>query len=755
MRIPLYILITLVLLSCKESFEEPVIALDGYQIEEGFTLEVLASEPLLKAPLAMDFDNQGRMWVAEMPGYMHNMEGKGENDPTGSIKILEDRDGDGRMDHAKIFLNSLVLPRALALVYDGLLYAEPPNLWFVGIKDDTSGKRVLVDSLYAADGNPEHQPNGLLMNIDNWIYNAKSNYRYQRKKGTWIKEPTTFRGQWGISHDNFGRLYFNDNSRQLLGDHVLPNRLVRNRYFTPEKGVAQLLTEDQRVYPLQPVLVNRGYAPGVLDADSLLVNVTAACSPLVYRGGMFPEEYDENVFVCVPEANVIKRNILSFEGNRTVANQAWEEKEFLASLDEGFRPVSLYNGPDGSIYVVDMHLGVLGHHAYLSPYLKKIAKERQMDTIIDMGRILKIGVEGKVPATIPNLNKLSSTELVELLYSENGWLRDRAQQLLILKGEDGYVSRLHEISLDTEHPISQIHALYTLKGTENTSFEHLAKVASGSSDKVVSHTLVLLEEFVSEKNEQHALELFQDLLSKKESLIDLYLASTLGKWTTVSEKKFLPLVLALSKRYTDDLILKEALVSGLAKNMEAAVTALENDLETKKDTLVTLLNQTLALQKADTPNPIYSDKLLAEDNRTRGAKIFRQICAACHSINGKGSEGLAPPLLKSEYMNAPLERLGLIVLHGLSGPVHVNGKKYEFNQAMPGLIANESLTDEDIADVIAYATSAFSDVPRSLKPETIKNLREVRSESGMEFTEKELNEFVEKNKGKSALQPLF
>src|SRR5690606_7913178 len=104
----------LFLASCRPSFEEPVISLDGYVLEEGFTLDVVASEPLLMAPVAIDFDAKGRIWVAEMPGFMENLEGDGEELPTGYIKILEDRDGDGIMDHAKPFLDSLVLPRALA-----------------------------------------------------------------------------------------------------------------------------------------------------------------------------------------------------------------------------------------------------------------------------------------------------------------------------------------------------------------------------------------------------------------------------------------------------------------------------------------------------------------------------------------------------------------------------------------------------------------------------------------------------------------
>ena len=142
---PLLVLLVLLLFfanACKqENYNEPIVSLENYHIKEGFKLEVVASEPFIEAPVTMDFDNQGRMWVVEMRGYMQNLEGTGDNMPNGRITILQDLDNDGITDHSKVFLDSLVLPRAIAHVYGGLLYAEPPNLWFVDIEDDKPTKR--------------------------------------------------------------------------------------------------------------------------------------------------------------------------------------------------------------------------------------------------------------------------------------------------------------------------------------------------------------------------------------------------------------------------------------------------------------------------------------------------------------------------------------------------------------------------------------------------------------------------------------
>lgn len=707
-------------------------------------MEMVASEPLLTAPVAIDFDTKGRIWVAEMAGFMVNLEGDGEDLPSGSIKILEDLDNDGIMDHAKTFLDSLVMPRALALVYGGLLYAESPNLYFVEIKDDKPVNRVLVDSLYATVGNPEHQPNGLMMNLDNWIYNAKSNFRYQRKDGVWKKEPTTNRGQWGISHDNFGRLYYNNNSTQLLGDHILPNRLVRNKYFIPRKGVDETLTKDNRVYPLHAASVNRGYEEGVLNQDSLLVNVTAACGPLVYRGGMFPADYDQNVFVCVPEANLIKRNILSFYGDRVEAKQAWQGKEFLASTDEGFRPVNLSNGPDGNMYVVDMHRGVIQHYAFLSPYLKKISAEKKLDTILDYGRILRVRSKDKLAREIPDLETLPAPRLLDFLKDSNGWIRDRAQQYLIHKNDKGVLSGLKEMALDNKSPLAQLHALYVLKGLNVLSFDFLQQLAISGGPEATAHALVLMEDYASEKNVPKAKDLFAELLNRNEPMLDLYLSTTLGIWAKYDQEVFFSFIYDLSAKYKDNVIVQEAILSGSEGVMSALKLKLEEKDNLKNTDLDVLAAASLERQENNRPNYIYSTQIARADSRTNGAILFRQICASCHSSSGEGIRGLAPPLVGSEYISNHLEQLGLIILHGLKGPLLINGEVYDNNHQMPGLKYNKSLSDKDISDIISYVTNAFSVNPKGLKPEKIKELRDVSPKDGMEYTEKELFEQIGK-----------
>ncbi|MFC4098032.1 DUF7133 domain-containing protein [Euzebyella saccharophila] len=735
------IFLLVVAMSCNENFEEPTVSLDGYKVEEGFNLEVVASEPFLEAPVQIDFDSQGRIWAVEMNGFMRQLDGVGENAPTGTIKILEDRDEDGATDHVKVFLDSLVMPRAISLVYGGVLYSEPPNLWFVEVdEDDKPVNRVLVDSLYALEGNPEYQPNGLHLNVDNWLYNAGSHFRYQRKNGEWIKEPTTYRGQWGVTHDNTGRLYYNNNSTQLLGDYILPNRLVRNEFLIPNKGVNQRLTSDQRVYPLHAARVNRGYVDGVLNSDSLLLEVTAACAPFIYRGGTFPEGYDENAFVCIPEINAIKRNILDFKGDRVEAHQAWEGKEFLASTDEGFRPVYLTTGPDGSMYVVDMHRGVIQHQAFLSPYLKKKAMEAQLDTIINSGRILRVSNQSQKNKTVPNLDEMGPNELVQLLTSSNGYLRDQAQHRLVYKKLTAAIPSLLELARNKEHPVSQIHALNTLNGLEQgLDSNMLIEVAENSTPEVVAHAVVILEKFIRNSDAEKVKNLFLNLFNRNDKGIDLYLASTIGIWANANSDAFSPILQELKTKYPLNQVIQEALVSGMGnlddKNREELML-------TEKDSLLAQnLVRNFKRKTADKKNPIYVRNGSGQDSRTKGAKLYRQICAACHQADGTGAEGLAPPLVDSEHV-LPSEKLGLIILHGLKGPIEVNGTMYDMNHAMPGLNSNETLSDKDISALVSYVTNAFSKYPKGLSDKRVKELRDMAPKEGGGFTIQELDKTI-------------
>jgi mono/diheme cytochrome c family protein len=723
--------------ACKNSPVNAKLSFDNYKIADGFEIELAASDPFIQAPVGLDFDNQGRMWVVEMRGFMPNLSGTGDDAPTGRISILEDTDDDGYGDCYKVFLDSLVLPRSLSHVYNGLLYTAPPYLWFVEIKDDKPGKITLVDSTYGEGGSPEAQANGLMMNIDNWIYSANSQYRYQLKHGTWRREPTSFRGQFGISKDDFGRLYYNYNTIQLAGDFVLPNTLIGNKYYKPAEGINKVLTRNQRVYPLHATTVNRGYVEGVLDKDSILLNVTAACGPLIYRGGQFPDEYNLNAFACEPQANLVKRNILNFKDDSTIANQAWDDREFIASTDEGFRPVNLFNGPDGAMYVVDMHRGVMEYRAFTTPYYNAGIAAKKLDTLLSAGRILRIKPSGQKRVKIPDLSDMSSNELIELLKSKNGWLRDRAQQILISHQNKSITSKLAMMVQDDSNPVAAIHALHVLGELDALTFELLRKAALAGDPMLTAHALLLLQKFATNDNVRLMAELTNDLIRVNDPVINLYLANAIGKWNEIAPQTFLPILSTMSRLYPHKAIYQEAIISSLSGFEENFRDNLVKTNGEKNLGLIdTMLRLAIKNRQEGKMNSIYAEARMPVDSRTNGLTLFRNNCASCHGSDGEGIELVAPPLTNSEYVAGRADRLAMIILNGLEGPIHINGQLYKFNNTMPTFASN--LTNDQIADIVKFIHNAYVTTP--VKPITAGEIEKLRNKKKGTLTEKDLLE---------------
>jgi len=478
----------------------PKQALQQFEINDDLSIQLVAAEPLVEDPVFTSFDEDGRLWVVEMKGFMNDIAGSNELEPNGRISILEDRDGDGLMDISTIYLDSIIMPRALAVVKGGALVVENKSLWWTqdldgDLKTDT---KVLIDPDYAGSNLPEHSGNGLLKGLDNWYYNAKSRFRYKFKDNQWIRDSTEFRGQWGISQDNYGRLYYNYNWSPLHADLVPPNYFTRNDHHSTTSGLDQGLTVDRGIYPIRENLaINRGYIPGILDENNRLKEFTSACSPFYFREDGLPNQYKENVFVCEPSGNLIRRYAIVSNGIQLSAVSPDVGHSMIASHDERFRPVSLTSGPDGALYITDMYRGLVQHGAYISPYLKDITIKRKLVHPTHYGRIWRVSHKNWQPKPNPKLSKNSGSELVETLAHPNGWYRDMAQRLLIDRKDSSTLPFLESLALNTDNPIGQIHALWTLEGLErldeNILFSLLEKPEQQHS-MVYVHALRLAEQ---------------------------------------------------------------------------------------------------------------------------------------------------------------------------------------------------------------------------------------------------------------------
>ncbi len=707
-------------------------------LEDGFEIRLVAAEPDISSPVAMNFDDKNRMWVVEMEGYMTDAEGTEEDKKNGRIVILEDKNNDGKVDKRQVFLDSLVLPRALCLIENGILVAEPPRLWFIEIKDDKPGKKILVDESYTEGGNVEAQANGLFRAMDNWIYSGGSEKRYRKLGEKWLTERTHLRGQWGITQDDYGRLYYNNNSQNLLGDYFQPGLGAGNENLQRVRGFNERIISDNRVYPARPTPgVNRGYKDNVLDRTKRLISFTAACGPALYRGDLFGKQYYSNVFVAEPAANLIKRNTLSGKGFITEAKQAYQGKEFLVSFDERFRPVSLYNGPDGALYVVDMYRGIIQHKSFLTDYLKNEIKQRSLEKPVNCGRIYKIIPNGHSvkPVKMPS----GPFKLVEMLSHPNGWIRDKAQQMIIDGKYLQTASKLRELLAMNSGALAGIHAMWTLEGLGLLKSSDVLPLLQNSDWNIKAQALSVLRSAVSAGNYKEYKPVLQRLASQADTLIAPYLAFQIGSIQKFDVKTAHDLYLQVSRKYPDNFYVADAVISNL-KGQEASFYS--QALVSKPDTARQLYSQLRRVIADIKSNESNRDANLLRKQYPRGASLFRSTCQPCHGADGNGVRSLAPPLNKSEWVNGSKETLVAILLHGLSGPVKVNNKVYqapEINGDMPGIGSNKDIVDEDIAQLSSFIRNSWSNEAEKISREEVIKIRKKFENRQGSFTAAELN----------------
>jgi mono/diheme cytochrome c family protein/HEAT repeat protein len=394
-------------------------------------------------------------------------------------------------------------------------------------------------------------------------YNAKSQFRYKLVDGKWQRDSTEFRGQWGICHDDQGRLIYNYNWSQLHADLVPPNYLSRNKNHKPTTGIDHGLTVDRRVYPIRPnPAVNRGYIPGTLDKEGRLLEFTAACSPLFYRGTALPRNYYGNVFVCEPSGNLVKRNITEHNGFLLSAHDPHPGTEFLASTDERFRPVYLSTGPDGALCVTDMYRGLVQHGAYITPYLRDQTISRKLVQPVHMGRIWRIVPENWKPSKAKKLSNASSKELVEYLSHADGWHRDMAQRLLVEGNYKNAVPLLTNLILKGENYLGRVQALWTLQGLKLLEPDLLFPLTADHNTLVRSTALRLLEAFARD-DENIRVRLEQALMKEwlKAPVQQILQIALTAQVLEPSKSK--PILAGITEKYGSFPLIRDAVISSL------------------------------------------------------------------------------------------------------------------------------------------------------------------------------------------------
>ena len=561
----------------KVSPDSPVLSpaeeLKTFYMPPGYHVELVASEPLVEAPVALDWDLQGRLWVVEMPGFMANLTGSNEHDPMGRVVVLEDTNHDGVMDKRTVFADHMVLARSLKVLDRGVLVAEPPNVWFMR---DTNGdlqadeKQLVTGEFGNFNGDPQNNANGFYWAMDNRMYTAGvTEIQFRLKDGVFEIQKTLERGEWGVAQDDAGRIYRNTNESAVHVDYVPTYYYARNPNLLRTRGSYERLVDDDAnvVWPVRPNPgTNRAYQLGIDRPDGTLNRYTAVCAPLVYRGDRLPADLYGNVFVAEAAANLVGRLVIEDTGKGLRARRAYEKGEFLASTDERFRPSFITGAPDGTMYIADMYRGIIEHRISITEYLRDQILSRKLDQGTGYGRIYRVMHQTTRRAPSDPFSTATPQQLVQALSSPNGWRRDTAQRLLVERGARNMAPSLAQLASSAQDWRTRLHALWTLDGLDAIDVATVRKALNDSSRDVRVSVIRIAERWLGEAN--HPIQgAVLARLDDPDWQVRQQLAASLG--ALPQEPREAALV-SLLDRYAEDPVVMDAALSSL-RGREAAV----------------------------------------------------------------------------------------------------------------------------------------------------------------------------------------
>ena len=487
-------LVFLVLLvSCtNDSGTDEKDILATFSIADGFKLELVAMEPLISDPVAMEIDELGHVYVVEMHGYPLNVEGNGV------VRKLFDDDQDGRFDRSEVFADQLTLPTGIMKWKQGVLVTDPPDLLYL---EDSDGdgqadiREVLLTGF--ARSNPQHNFNSPLYGLDNWVYLAnEGTYESQffgdifGDQGDEIHFPDhpdaqrlpqnandlnvkvdlrnravemlAGDSQHGHTFNQWGHHFGNFNWSHIYHEVLAAPYIVRNKdlelpsamQYVPDYGIG---------FELYPITQN--------PEHQLLTDVgaiTSACGITWYLGDLFPKPYRDVIFVAEPTHNLVHTDVISHKGATFSSRKQFEQQEFLASTDGWFRPVNFYIGPDGALYMLDFYRKIIEHPEWIS---EEVLNSGELYAGMDQGRLFRIVPKGNSQTRAQNkqaqyINQATTKELVQYLGHPNIWWRRHAQRLLVDQKDSSAVNELKSY-IKSAPDLGVLHALWTLDGLDH------------------------------------------------------------------------------------------------------------------------------------------------------------------------------------------------------------------------------------------------------------------------------------------------
>lgn len=479
-----------------------------FHVLDGFRMDLLSAEPLVASPVAMAYDENGRAYVCEMRDYPYTDKAhhqRNQENPTdeaiGTVRLLEDTDGDGVFDKATVFADGLSWPTGVACWKGGVFVAATPNIWY--LKDtDGDGKADIRRKVFTGfrKFNVQSVMNTLVWGLDNHIHGAGSSNGGQIRPAEkpeakpFVMTRQDFRfdpvtqefellsggARFGGAFDDWGHRFLCD-IRNPAQHVALPQHyLARNPYLAARSALNDMAESGDQlpVYRIsQPelwrVLRAKRWAGerDIVMPRSELVGagvVTSSSGVTSYRGAAYPEKYRDNVFVCECAGNLFYRLQLTPDGPTFKATRVDGQAEMVASTDNWFRPVNFVNAPDGTLHVVDMYRENI-EHPWSIP--DDIHAAVDLESGRERGRIWRLTPRKFAPPKPPRLGRASTGELVATLENSNSWWRETAQRLLFERQDQSAVPALRKMVKRGRTSQSRLHALWTLAGLNRLTDE--------------------------------------------------------------------------------------------------------------------------------------------------------------------------------------------------------------------------------------------------------------------------------------------
>ncbi len=490
---------------------EPVSPQEGISLMQhapDLTVELVAAEPLIADPIYFDWDTDGSLWVVEMGDYPAGIDGKGKGG--GKVRRLTDQDQDGVYENSIVFLEGLNFPTGLIPWGNGVLVSAAPDIFYAEDRDG-DGRADYREVWYTGfrEGNQQHRVNGFSRGLDGWFYGANgdsggiihgasdggevniSGRDFRFHPVTKEFEAIEGRTQFGRHRDDWGNWFGNNNPNWLWHFWFPESYLVNNPDFPLPTNKRFLGRDDPFVYSVGASL-QRFNDVGHRN------HVTSGNSPTPYRDDLFAGDYRNSVFVSEPVHNVIHREVLSREGVSFTSRRSDGEKdrEFLASVDPWFRPTGMKTGPDGALYFADMYRLVIEHPEWIPDDVAAVIDLRSGS---ERGRIYRVYPAKRPPRVIPRLGEKSDREWVQYLRSSNGWVRDRAQSLIVRSKNPGLAALVRsQLQSENLRSKSLLQSLWTLNEMGALTEADLLVGLESSSVEVRRNAIQLAEPFLIE-----------------------------------------------------------------------------------------------------------------------------------------------------------------------------------------------------------------------------------------------------------------